>query len=177
MCKKPKYAPILLLVSALLLVAVGMAASAYAQTPPMVTGPRVNVSEASFKLVVYPDGAVEPVYRLVASADLGVKADGKAVFETYSSYTGTESETRAGLRASFRGIEEDSSFKLHVEARGGYSFGGGDGQLNLYARIDYSGEDESYNVELRNLTVVLSGGREVTLIPELIDLRSKDVET
>jgi len=157
------------LVLAALGVALLLSVGAAAQTATVAQGVgapqfRVNVSEALLKIVVYPDGAIQPLYRLDASVSLGsTELRGKLVFTSKSDYTGRESVSETRLEAYFTGIDVGDAQRARLEASGSYSFAAGEGAAEAKARLTATKEGEEYTLELRRLTLRLSGGKQLVV--------------
>lgn len=165
---------VLVAVSALLLVALAQPASAQQPAVPQPQLPQlhVNVSKAVLRLIIYPDGAVKPVYSLEATASLG-SAGVKGVLElgTRGRYTGTESNQTARLRLHLEGLQGEAgkeTVAANVTAQGSYWFERGNGEAVLHLKASYRGGGKSGVLVVRELRARLVEARRVDMVLDAV---------
>jgi len=156
----------------LLVLVASVQATAQTEVPPAggIELPKfsVNVTKTSLKILVYPDGSVQPLYSVEAYSSLGEsRLTGKLTLTSESSYVSGESTSRTVLRANFVGLDADSEQQASIEAEGSYRFAKGDGEATLSARLAVAG-NESYTLDLKKLTVRLIDARQLVIEAEAL---------
>ncbi|ALL00876.1 hypothetical protein Pyrde_0826 [Pyrodictium delaneyi] len=129
---------------------------------------RIDVKESLFKLVVYNDGAVQPVYRLdmIVYPSGGIDAVGNFQLNYQSSYTGSESHTVVEGRGSFTFPEPATSPGIvTADLKGEFNYEGGNGVFTVTGAASFPAEDDKIaHIRIEKLEIRISKGSYAVIV-------------
>lgn len=128
-----------------------LAVASYAQPMPATAVQlRFNVSSSELKIVVYPDGAIQPYYNLsmTVQANESLGAAGSITLSYTGSYDGRTDESQAALEGSLRLHEPAEPLKLLASLASEYTLSQGTGSGSFYATFFLENATASYNVSV-----------------------------
>jgi len=160
------------LLAALLAVAPLVTYAAYAQQAPSgAINPRANVKESIMRLYVYPDGSVQPYYKLVATIDLGSDTGlrGHLVYESRGVLKANLSRSTARLDMDISGPSIRGSGGIGVNAGWRYrSLGGGDGDASLNLLLSWWNATSRERIVVKEFRLEAQGGEKATLYLDVV---------
>ncbi len=158
-------------ITALVLLIAQFVSPAYAEMLPGAVNPRVNVRESIARIYVYPDGSVQPYYKLVATVDLGSDTGlhGAIHYVSRSVFKANSSDTKASLVVDLRGVHVAESRGLDADARWRYrGLGGGSGDAVLSLVLSWWNSTTRSRVVVKELRIEAQGGERATLYLDVV---------
>ena len=133
---------------------------------------RIDVKESLFKLVVYSDGAVQPVYRLdmIVYPPGRIDAVGSFQLNYQSSYTGSESHTVVEGRGSFMFPKPATSpGMVTADLKGEFNYEEGNGVFTVTGVASLPVDDEKIaHIRIEKLEVRVSKGSYAVIVLDVI---------
>lgn len=148
------------------------AAAAYAQAPPPgAINPRAVVKESIMRIYVYPDGSVQPYYKLVATIDLGssINLYGKVLYESRSVLEQNTSTSSSSLVVDVQGPRVGKNGGLNASAEWRYrGLGGGSGDAVVSLVLSWWNATARERLVVKELRIEARGGEKATLYLDLL---------
>lgn len=156
------YSSLARLVALALILAAALCGLAAAQQPGGMEPVRVEVRNSTFKVLVYGDGAVQPVYHLDMTVYVpgGTNSSGKLVLSYEGRYTGSEETTAVKGSGSIE-LPEPAGKPgvLTIEASGSYHYSSGSGSFAMQGYVVLPGDEGESRVDIEKLEAAIDGSK------------------
>jgi len=160
-----------------LFLAAALDSLAAAQQPGGMEPVRVEVHNSIFKLLVYDDAAIQPVYNLDMTIYVpeGTGSSGKLALSYEGRYTGSEETTIVKGSGSIILPEPvDKPGVLAIEVSGGYQYNSGSGSFVMQGYIVLPGDDSELRFDIERLEATIEGSK-IVVVADVV-APSKTVE-
>jgi len=160
-----------------LFLAAALDSLAAAQQPGGMEPVRVEVHNSIFKLLVYDDAAIQPVYNLDMTIYVpeGTGSSGKLALSYEGRYTGSEETTIVKGSGSIILPEPvDKPGVLAIEVSGGYQYNSGSGSFVIQGYIVLPGDDSELRFDIERLEATIEGSK-IVVVADVV-APSKTVE-
>ena len=175
--RKFSYRGLARLVVFTLFLAAALDSLAAAQQPGGMEPVRVEVHNSIFKLLVYDDAAIQPVYNLDMTIYVpeGTGSSGKLALSYEGRYTGSEETTIVKGSGSIILPEPvDKPGVLAIEVSGGYQYNSGSGSFVIQGYIVLPGDDSELRFDIERLEATIEGSK-IVVVADVV-APSKTVE-
>jgi len=175
--RKFSYRGLARLVVFTLFLAAALDSLAAAQQPGGMEPVRVEVHNSIFKLLVYDDAAIQPVYNLDMTIYVpeGTGSSGKLALSYEGRYTGSEETTIVKGSGSIILPEPvDKPGVLAIEVSGGYQYNSGSGSFVMQGYIVLPGDDSELRFDIERLEATIEGSK-IVVVADVV-APSKTVE-